>query len=327
MGLFINHVNTVLGKLRESPITALSTDATTEAYRAQEAVRRAVNRVWNAKQWSFKIRSTVFSTVASTINYPLSGEVGEVFSILSSVSPYKISVISESTFDNVIPNPVESGNPTIARLFDMAGALEQPSSPGTVSISSGSALDTTQKVLVKGMIGTTYIDYEEISLVGVSSVAGTKTFTKILAITKSDSTAGVVTVTVGATTVGRLWPQEFVHRRRIMRLYPTPSSVLSVTLKHFGLPPYLTHAYEDTEIPTRWDYVVDQFAFAFALQAKGIEQSNEFQSQFNVATKFLETDMASEEYISAENIILPERINMGGNGIWGSLPAGYGFEM
>lgn len=327
MALFLTHVNTVLGKLRETPITALSTDATTEAYRAQEAVRRAVARVWNAKQWSFKIRSYYFNTTSGVEAYPMFQTVGEPFSILSDEHPYNIKVISESFFDEKVPNPTETGVPRFCRLFEMTGSWTQPSSASVVQVVSSNAADTTQKVLVKGLINDQYIDMEEMSLAGTATVSGSKLFTSILAITKSDSTTGYVTVSASSATLAVMSPADTVVRNRIMRFYPEPDSAYQITIKHFGLAPQLTHAYEDTEIPQRWDYVVDQFAFALALQSKGQEQAAEFQTAFNVATKMLEHDMATEEYIASEEIIIPQRwgSNIGELNPWASLPTGYNY--
>lgn len=326
MALFITHVNTVLGKLREAPISALSTDNTTEAWRAQEAVRRAVARVWNAKQWSFKIRSYQFSTTSGTEAYTLRQSVGEPFSLLSNNPPYSIKVISESFFDEKVPNPIETGVPAFCRLFEMQGCTAQPASAGTVSVVSSSASDTTQKVLVKGYVSGS-IQYEELSLAGTAPVSGSLSFSSIEAITKSDVTSGVITVTSGATTLAAISPQDTVVRARVMRFYPEPDGTYTITMKYFGLSPVLTHAYEDTEIPVRWDYVVDQFAFALALQSKGQEQSAEFQTAFNVATKMLEQDMATEEYIASEEIIIPQRwgSNIGELNQWQSLPTGYNY--
>lgn len=326
MSLYLEHVNTVLGKLREAPITALSTDTTTEAFRAQVAVKRAVARVWNAKQWSFKTRSYALSTVSGTLSYALPPYVGEIFSVKVSSAPYVVSVLPESQFDKYLPNPTETGCPRYVRLFDMSGALGQPAAAGVAAIVSSSASDTTQKVLVKGIVGG-YVDTEELSLSGTGTVTGSKSFSEVTAVTKSAETVGKVTVTIGSTTIATIAPAETVHRRRFIRCYPTPDAAYTLTLKHFGASPNLSNAYEDTEIPTRWDYVVDQFAFALALQSKGKEQAEEFAAQFDVATKFLQTDMATEEYIASEEIITPQRWgnNSGELSQWGSLPDGYGY--
>lgn len=326
MGLFIEHVNTVLAKLREQPITALSTDTTTEAFRAQVAVRRAVSRIWNAKQWSFKIQTHTLTTVSGQLQYVLPSTVGEIFSVLSDTSPYTISVLPENKFDEYVPHPIESANPRFLRLFGSSSIIAQPSASGVVQVSSSSSNDTTQTVLVKGLIGGSYVDYEELTLAGTGTVSGSKTFSSLLSITKSGQTNGLITAVVGSDTVGQLWPQETVHRGLILRFFPTPDAAYAIVIKHFGMAPYLTQAYEDVEIPGRWDYVVDQFAWALALQSKGQEQMEEFKTHFDVATKFLETDMASEEFIAAEEIITPSRFGFIPGGVrWDNTPTNYNY--
>lgn len=328
MSIFLDHINNTLQKIRETPITALSTDTTSEAFRAQEAVRRAVKRVWNAKQWSFKLRRFTFPTVASTEDYVLPKLVGETYKIKSSVSPYDITVVSEDLFDKNVPNPTSVGNPTFARLFEMVGVETQPTSAAPLTVVSTSVSDTTQIVLVKGLVGG-QVDYEEFTLNGTTQVTGSKSFSDIYAVSKSDTTIGRVSVLSNGATItnATLATEEKVIHMRKIRLYPIPSSIMTITVKCFGLSPDLTNAYEDTEIPTRWDYVIDQFAYAYVLQTKGQEQLNEFTVQMQLADKMLGEDMMTEEYISAEEIIVPERWGGTGDGSlgWTSLPAGYGY--
>lgn len=324
MAIFIDHVNVVLGKLRAEPITSLSTDTTTIAYRTQIAVRRAVWRVWNAKQWSFKLRTHTLAVSSAASVYRLPKTVGEPVSIKSSVDPYKLTVINEAAFDKGVPNPTATGNPEFVRLFEMTGVTNQPSSASTLSISSSSSADTSQLVLIKGLVNGE-VDYEQVTLSGTSTVTTSKSFSSVIAISKSAETSGVVTVLAGAVTVGALAPQEKVLRRRAVRFYPDPSSSITITFKHFGLPPELTHAYEDTEIPTRWDYVVEQYGLALALQSQGQEQLQEFTSNMQLADSMLQNDMASEEYISAEEIILPERFGGTGEVSWINQLSGFGY--
>ena len=329
MALYLDHVNALLQNLREAPITALSTDTSSVAFRAQGAVKNAVKRVWNAKQWTFKQRRTTQATVASTIRYNLPKYVGEPYKFLSSASPYDIDVISEDNFDKHIPNPTSEGNPIYAMLYEMTGVNTQPSSASALAIVSSSTADTTQTVLVKGTVSSD-IDYEEITLSGTTSVSTTKSFSAIHSITKSDVTTGRITITSNSAAVTNLVlaPQEKTWRYRAYRLYPIPSSVLTITIKHFAIPPPMTRAFEDTEIPERWDYVVNQYAHAFALQPKGQDQLAEFQANIQVADKFVNEDMANEEDISSEKIIIPLRFgDVGTNFLTSWVPSGFGVTL
>lgn len=326
MGLFIDHTNSVLAKLREAPISSLSTDATSEAYKAQESVRRAVWRIWNAKLWDFKKRSYTYSVTSGTSDIFVQRFIGEIYQITSSVSPYILKPIREDLFNQIEPNPTASGNPEFYRLYEDLGYATAVPSASTLAASSNSSSDTTQKVLIKGIVGG-LIDQEELSLSGTSSVFTTKNFTDVISITKSATTAGIITIaTSGGTTILTLGTLEKTVRLRRLRLFPSPSSSLTLTMRGYGLPPELTNAYEDSLIPSRWDYVVDQFALAFALQAKGQSQIAEFQAQMSLADAFLNEDMLTEEIISTEEPIVPQR--WGGNiekyG-YTSLPSGYGY--
>jgi hypothetical protein len=298
MGLYIDHVNTVLGKLRETPITSLSTSLDTEAYRAQEAVQRAVSRVWNLKNWGFKVRSTTLATVSGTVSYALPPYVGDIFTVRSTSDPYTLEMVTEQNVDKWDGEQTSTGQPEAVRMFDTVGCQVQPASAGVVVVSSSSASDTTQSVVVRGVQTTTGLEvYETLALAGTGSVAGSTSFEKVFAVTKSAATVGQVNCVIGATTIAVLAPQEKVFMRRIMKVYPIPNAAYTLTLKYYAAAPLLASAYDSTQIPVRWDYVVDQFAFALALQAKGKEQGEEFAAQIGLAQKMVEGDMAQDEAI------------------------------
>ena len=325
MGLYLDHVNTVLSKLRETAITSLSTNKDSEAYKAQIAVQRAVNRVWNARTWTFRQKRVTFSTSSGQSLYALPKEIAEPYSILSSVSPFRLFSVDEDLFDMKIPNPQSTGNPQIITLFDHIGVENQPSSASVITVVSSSSSDTSQTIVVRGTVNGED-DVEEISLNGTSNAAGTKSFTAITAISKSDVTVGRVTVTTnsGAVTNVTIAPQEKTPFFRRARLYPEPDSTITITVKHYSQPPILTKAYDTTQIPDRWDYVIDQYAFAFALQAKGQDQGTEFQTQFAVAEQFLKDDMQVEEKQSTEEVIQPLRALDIEEGVPNWVPSGFG---
>ncbi len=326
MAIFLDHVNKVLGMLRADPITALSTDTSTVAFRTQLAVQRAIAKVWNSKQWSFKQRKTTLSVASGEDEIELPKDVGEPYMILSSLEPYILTSIDEDDFDRLEPNPQESASPKVIMLFEQEGVNTQLSAASTVTAVSSSSADITQKVLVKGIVSGE-VDYEELSLIGTTSVTTSKSFTKITSVTKSDITSGRVTITdSGAVTLLVMSPLEKVIRLRKARLYPDPSASLTVTIKHFALPRIPVHAYEDSEIPSRWNYVVEQYAFAMALQPQGQDQINEQIAQFNLANAFM-GDMAKEEKQSSMQIIQPAKaFDVGeGNGGLFSPPSGWNY--
>lgn len=330
MGVFIDHVNVVLSKLRGTAITSLSTNANEEAFRTQIAVQRAVTRVWNSRKWTFKQRTDTLSLTSGTSIYNFPKQVGESYSIRSldaSSIGKKVTVLSQDLFDTHIPDPQNSGWPVTLIMFNMLGSRNDPSSSSVLTLASSSASDTSQSITIRGIVGGD-IDVEEIALSGVTEVSTTRSFTSIISIGKSAVTTGRVTITSNsaAVTIVVLSPQEQTIKLREFRAYPQPDATYTLQFKNFGMPPILTSRYQDSEISPRWDYIIEQYAFAFVLQSKGQDQLQEFTTQIQFADKMLELDMATEESQSTEVIIRPQKPSFGtlqGN-LW-QPPSGRGF--
>lgn len=321
MSLFIEHVNTVLNKLRQETVSALSTDTNSEAYKAQIAVRRAVSKVWNHRAWTFKQRETTMSTVAGQATYKLPKDVGEPYLVLSSASPYFLKPITQRLFDIKVPNPTEEGDPRAIILFSQNGVTTQPTEAHLITVVSSSTSDTTQTITIKGIVSDE-IDVETVALNGTASVSTVKLFSKILSVTKSANTVGRVTLSEDAVSLLVMGINEKTSRLRQCRLWPEVQAVRTITFKHFQKAPTLESAYEDTEIPENWDYVVDQYAFALAVQGKGQDQLAEFQSQIGLATSFLE-DMVAEEKQSENEVLEAMRAFEEEEGGEGWIPSGY----
>ena len=187
MAVFLEHINQVLAKLREPSITALSTDRDSAAFNTQMAVQRAIARVWNAKSWTFKQRRTTLSVSSGSERVKLPKDVGEPYTILSSLYPYLLRPKTEDEFDRREPNPTATGNPRIYTLFHYDGVDTQPTSASTLSVASSSAADTTQTVLIRGQVSG-QDDYESVSLSGTSTVTTSKSFTRVDSVSKSGTT-------------------------------------------------------------------------------------------------------------------------------------------
>jgi hypothetical protein len=318
MGLFLDHVNVCLSKMRADPITVLSSDPTTDAFRAQVAVNRAVRRIWNHAKWTFRRKTYTFSTVAAQTDYILDKSVGQIYSVLSANQPYKLQPISRFNLDKLDPQRTLTGDPRLVAISDISPVIVQTAAASVISVVSNNVLDITQKVLVKGVVGG-QVFYEQLALNGTTPALTTNSFTSIISITKSDVTLGQVIVTAGATTLLVLGALEKTAYLRIMTLYPIPTSIILITVRFFGVAYNMTNAYEETGIPDEWDYVVDQWAFILALQAKGQDQTTEFNEQMVFGTKMLDQDMSTEESDSSDDPILIDdagALTSGREGLW-----------
>ena len=303
MGLFLDHVNVCLSKLRADPITSLSTDASSDAFKAQVAVNRAVRRIWNYAQWTFKRRTDTFNTAVNQSEYILGKSIGQPYSIMSANPPYLMKLVSRFTLDKQDPQRTDVGDPRLVAVSDLSPVSLQPLAASIIEVLSSSAADTTQKVLIRGIVSGEE-DFEQVSLNGVTGIFTSKQFSSILSLSKSDITAGEITVRIGARTLDIIGPTEKVVNRRVLSLYPIPQAVILMTIRHFTKAPNLISEYDWTRIPEDWDYIVDQWAFVLALQAKGQDQSTEFSNQLLLAAKMLEQDMNTEEEDASDETIL-----------------------
>jgi hypothetical protein len=329
--IFLDTINNVLGKMRQEPVTALPTDTTTDAYRVQIAVQRAVNRIWNHKTWAFKRQSDTLALTSGESDYVCPRSVGEIYSVTLNQDPWTIKPIAKHRFNSRFINPTETGNPRISILSDFQGVENQPAASGQLSVVSASALDVstsdtdTYRVFIEGISTGGVTEFENVGLNGTTAVTTAAAFTSIKAITRSGVTNGrtIITADSGATSVLTLAKNELGVRLKKLSFYPIPASSLTATINHFSLPPILKFRFQDLIIPDRWDYVVEQWAFALALQSKGQEQATEQTSATSLAIKMLEEDMSSEEIVSVEEPI--ESPKVGGDGIVSGIPSGFGY--
>lgn len=141
-----------------------------------------------------------------------------------------------------------------------------PSSSSIITVVSSSSNDTVETVLVRGISGNVE-RIEEITLNGTSSVDGSVSFSRIIAVSKSAVTEGYITLTSnsGAVTIAEFSPQEIAYLRKFIRFLYIPSSgnVIDVPYKIQPLP-----LYNDTDVPLIADDVIEYGATMFAWRYK-----------------------------------------------------------
>jgi hypothetical protein len=129
--------------------------------------------------------------------------------------------------------------PTHYRMWGEDMALTQVRQPSVINVVSSSSSDTNIPITVFGTVSG-YPDYEIINTNGLTSVAGTKTFSYVERITKGTSSIGRITCTansgndtvavlpVGDTTSGPLY--------RKIQVYPLPNQVFPIHLQYYKYP-------------------------------------------------------------------------------------------
>lgn len=96
--------------------------------------------------WQQLTRFLTFSTVASTATYSLPVEVLKIVGMTQTSSPFNLKPLHISRFDEIDPNPTETGNPEYFIPFDGRGVSLQPTSASVLRFVSSQAVYSTGTV-------------------------------------------------------------------------------------------------------------------------------------------------------------------------------------
>lgn len=212
--------------------------------------------------WSFLRRKTTFSTTASTSDYVLGRDVDRIGLLRQTTTPTKLTQIPDDLFFEEIPNPTDTGNPRMYRLWEMDGVSTRLAAADTIDVVSSSTSDSgnsTLTVSVMGYDSNGIWQTETYQLNGTTTVAGTKTFAaREIYVSKQTDTTGNITVTEnsGSTTLVVLGPNERSARFRVLSLYPIPSSSITMSMEYYTYIPELENDSDTPLFHEKWHYVV-----------------------------------------------------------------------
>jgi len=197
--------------------------------------------------------------VAGTTDYVLERDVDRIAILRQTSSPIKLSQIPDEIFYRELPNPTASGTPLWYRLWEITGLSTKLTAADTISIVSSSASDgTTFTVAIMGYIDGK-LDSEVLTMNGISTVTSTKTWdAREVFISKSGITTGNITVkAVSANvTILTLGAQEISPRFKVVSLYPTPGSTVTMYLEYYKAIRELVNDSEVPEFSEKWHHVV-----------------------------------------------------------------------
>jgi len=193
---------------------------------------------WDAINPSYTV-----TTVVGTQDYALPRDFGK--SVYAVDSTNNITY-EEVRFDDLAGDPsriYQNGNADKYTIYESPVAV-QPTATSVVTIVSTSASDTSASVTIRGESGGVE-RYETLTTNGVSSVAGTISFSRIISVSK-DITVGSITATCNSQTIAVIEPERKVVRYKLIRFMPIPSSVATVTIPYHVVPLPLS---QDDDVP------------------------------------------------------------------------------
>jgi len=221
--------------------------------------------------WNFLRQKTSFDTVSGTGDYLLAREIDRIALVRQTTSPIKLTQIPDERFFELVPDPTDTGNPRLYRLWENEGVATRLAVADTIDIVSSStsdAGDSNLAITVEGYVGGIWTK-ETYALNGTTAVSGTNTFdAREIYVSKQKDTTGTITVTEnsGSTTLVTLGPDERVARFKVMTLYPEPSSAISIYLEYYTRIPELENESDVPIFDEKWHYLLRMGAIAKVYQ-------------------------------------------------------------
>ncbi len=215
-----------------------------------------------------------FDTVASTSDYVLPSDFGKDISVADITNNLRLARIDLQEFVYFDYAQLYSTGVVNGYVIMDKTVRAQPSSASALAVVSDAAGDTTQTVYIKGLDSNANATFEEISLNGTTPANSTNTYSRIDLISKSATTAGAITITSNsaAVTVAVMSREMLEHRVKIMRMFLTPNSVLTISINYIQLLLPMSQTY---------DYpIID---CADVLEAGGSADAWRFKRQFGKA--------------------------------------------
>lgn len=197
-------------------------------------------RIYNKSLKFYKTERT-FATVSGTKYYYLPRDLNVALGVKFFNQSSRNVPISECDYDYILsrdPDESQTGFPIRAAFVELSTVQRQPSETsddGTLKIKSSDSNDTSQKVTITGRatVGGQQVEItEELTLTGTSAVTSVNTWVYIYSISKSDNTAGYVTVTDSTDTYVYAIIDPYRDRSEYQkwRLWPTPNSADTIKI-------------------------------------------------------------------------------------------------
>lgn len=195
-----------------------------------------------------------------------------------------------------------AGNQGAFTTFADAGELGRKadfsSTAEILSVSSSSSSDTTQTVVLRGLVSGEEA-FEEVTLSGTTPVDSTNTYQDLFSASCDGSNAGVVSVAgkTSGTTYAALAPRERTARYRVLRLSSIPDS--TDTLKVFARKRINRLSYDNDvpEIPVSQYLVEKAISEHFARQRKWAEAASYHMQISEAILRGLTRDLSHEPAI------------------------------
>lgn len=193
--------------------------------------------------------SVALSTVDGTRSYYLDEFLpGSIVKIVDETNERDLIEVDDTDLVRKDLDRDEEGAPTHYSCDGIFTVEAQPSAATVVSAVSASASDTTQKVMVRGLVSGA-LDYELITLTGTTQVSTTKQFSELFQVSKDAVTVGKITVKSATQTFSVIPRAELATEYLRINCYPVPDAVYTMRSYGYRRPMELVSSEDFSELP------------------------------------------------------------------------------
>lgn len=221
---------------------------------------------WEATNYDYS-----FSAAQDTV---LPSDFGKEIAIYDNTNKIVLTRTTQKLeIEDYVSSIADSGS--LAKYAIIQSAVnKQPTSAAVVSLSSSSAVDTTQTVFIRGVSDGVEKD-ETVTLTGTVAATSANSYSRIITIGKSAVTVGKVTGTIGSDTICVMSQEQLTYSVKLVRFYPSPTSAWTVNM------PYIINP-----LPMTSDYDAPIFDCADAVELGATSKALMYKRQYAKATSY-----------------------------------------
>ena len=241
--------------------------------------------------WWNKDKDT-FATVAAQAQYFLSPRVSgdKIWGMYDQTNDNYVTKKDLKFFYEIDPTPTDGGDPEFYAYVGQEECQVVPAAADVIRFSSSNSADVSIDVLVRGKVSG--LDrYEVLTVNGTTTVTGALTYDASvpLSISLQSKAAGLITFTVGATTVAQLLPGRLREQRPLVQLYHVPDGAYTLEYHFYKRSLPLVSDAEIVDIPDEGfkalRYGIEEIAHA--LNNKQRDSLNAFQKYAEAKTELI----------------------------------------
>jgi len=211
----------------------------------KEYINARYFQILRAVNWQSIRSDYTFDTVASTQEYVLPDDFGKEIMVVDKTNGVELVKTDLQRLIMDLPDAYEDAGSVSKYYIREDTVRDQPSSASVIRVVSSSASDTTQTVLIRGIVNGVETS-ESVTLTGTTAANSTNSYSRVKAISKSANTTGYITLTSNsqAITIAVLAPKVLEARYKFIGLHYIPTTTLTVGVPYIIKPLPLTEDYD-----------------------------------------------------------------------------------